>query len=500
MGGIAGHAHPVGDYAKQAEGATDLPALKEMANYFKTILDTEPKTMQYLRQEAVEWPRAGERIQQGGDTFLRTARDVKSLWIDAQGTAYMAAATVSANSISRSAEAITGSTAGGPSGGGKTDLAGQVDVLSNNLDTIRTSVATVITSIGNAIGAEMMSGGEAVTGVKMDLTPLQGALKQVGAQMDLLANQYLAFGQQVVTMANGIKWEGADDGGASAAGPKKDPSNRTAAPSATAPQSAPPGGTPPDTGGEGAPEAGGEGAPEGGAAGGETPGGGDPGLSGMPPIDTPQVPGISNLPPSTIPKPHVTPITPIPPLGAFQKSPVGGGKGGGGLGLGGLGGAKAGGGLGGAKVGGLKGIDSLPVAAKGIGEGSAGVTTGRAPTLNGQTSAGGSAGGAAGGGSPMMPPMSGAGAGGGGGGGKPGNGSTKPNGRQRQRAGGPTPGVPDRLRGKAGQRGGPAPAVVGKRRRTEAAAQILDEELWAVENGTIEAPAAEPQRVYRPAN
>jgi len=221
-------------------------------------------------------------------------------------------------------------------------------------------------------------------------------------------------------------------------------------------------------------------------------------LAGLPPVtDTPitSVPqGIAKTPLTSVP------ITPIPPVTPMAPLPVGGGKGGHFGGGGGKLGGGAGklGGLGGGKPGGLNGTGQIPSVAK-AGLGETVVGTGSPPSLSGSQSglSGGSGGSAGGMPPPMMPPMSGAGAGSGG---KPGNGSSKPNGRQRQRAGGPTPGVPDRLRGKSGQRGTPAPAALtGGRKRRGAersdAVQILDEELWAVDT-----TAAEPQRSYRPAN
>ncbi len=103
----------------------------------------------------------------------------------------------------------------------------------------------------------------------------------------------------------------------------------------------------------------------------------------------------------------------------------------------------------------------------------------------------------------MMPPMGGAGAAAGGGGrsSKPGSGAIRPNGRERNRSGGPTPGVPDRLRGKAGKKGTfPAvpvakPAARRDRDRPDTL-EILDEELWTVDT-TPEVTASDQQRNRR---
>jgi hypothetical protein len=134
---------------------------------------------------------------------------------------------------------------------------------------------------------------------------------------------------------------------------------------------------------------------------------------------------------------------------------------------------------------------------------------GRPPTAAtsspfGTTAAGGVPGGAPGGapgGSPMMPPMAGAGAGGGGTGrgAKPGVGSgIRPVNRKRKAQNGETPGVPVGLRGKAGRDlPGSFPMVpaTSRRRKDERekpaeTLQLLDEELWKVE----EAEAAEQKK------
>jgi hypothetical protein len=250
-----------------------------------------------------------------------------------------------------------------------------------------------------------------------------------------------------------------------------------------------------------------------------------PGGPGGPPLPPPGgLPLLPLAPPGTnglgngLPrKPPVLP--PLPPLGG--KGGLGGGPGGG-LGGGpgrGLGGGLGGGGLGGLGGGGLGGggLDG----GRGIGEGGLGKLGGDQPIPRagnetsapaqpgvgrppGSPTALGSTPGSATGGSPggtpppMMPPGAMGGAGGGGRGGKPGAGAIRPVNRKRRSADDETPGVPIGLRGKAGRSlpgAFPMPAATNRRRKDERerpaeTLQLLDEELWKVE----EAEAAEQQK------
>jgi hypothetical protein len=102
----------------------------------------------------------------------------------------------------------------------------------------------------------------------------------------------------------------------------------------------------------------------------------------------------------------------------------------------------------------------------------------------------------------MMPPGGMApGTGGGNRAGKPGAGTVRPVGRKRDRQQGDTPGVPAGLRGKAGRElpGAfpSAPASTRRRYEDEAAEtlQLLDEELWKVEESATAAPATQQRRL-----
>ncbi|MFK4084095.1 hypothetical protein ACI2LF_08320 [Kribbella sp. NPDC020789] len=503
---IAGEAHPAGMYGHQAAGTADIGAMKTMANYFKAIIDSEHKTTAVLAADAADWPLVGEALQRGGEDFYKVAGQVKELWTGAEADHYIGLAKTSSTSIQNSASAIAGGRQD-PTGRGGQSLTDQVAVLDRNVTTLQASITTVIENIVvvesylNSLGGMVLSA--VASGMKEDLlNGLRDQLKQVGEQMDQQDQQYLSYGQQVQAMAAGVKWEGVHGKAPGVGLPNRPGGTPPGGPANAAPPGADPGADPGAAPGAdpGAAAPGGDPGADPGAGPGGDPGGvpEGPELAGLPPVtDTPitSVPqGIAKTPLTSVP------ITPIPPVTPMAPLPVGGGKGGhvgGGAGKLGGGAGKLGG-LGGGKPGGLNGTGQIPSVAK-AGLGETVVGTGSPPSLSGSQSglSGGSGGSAGGMPPPMMPPMSGAGAGSGG---KPGNGSSKPNGRQRQRAGGPTPGVPDRLRGKSGQRGTPAAAALtGGRKRRGAersdAVQILDEELWAVDTA-----AAEPQRSYRPAN
>lgn len=146
-------------------------------------------------------------------------------------------------------------------------------------------------------------------------------------------------------------------------------------------------------------------------------------------------------------------------------------------------------------------------------------TTAQAPVLPGGTTAAGATAGPGGSAMPppMMPPAGMAGAGAGGGrGGRPGSSAVRPGGTGRVRPGGPPPGVPAGLLGKAGRAEAmgafpPLPASTAKAKRRQQdqieTLQLLDEELWTVEReapsttaplGGSPTPNARNQR--RPAN
>jgi hypothetical protein len=206
-------------------------------------------------------------------------------------------------------------------------------------------------------------------------------------------------------------------------------------------------------------------------------------------------PSIEKLAPPNIPATPNAPAAGLPIGGV----PVGG------LGGGGLGGA---GGVSGKKLdipkaGGVTGgvgDKPIPKAAERLSP-QATPSGGRAPGssagagLAGTSTPGGAG---AGGVPPMMPPGAGMGAGGGGRGGKSGaSGTIRPVGRQRDRRTDGTPGIPASLRGKAGKDlSGTFPAAPSTSRRRQETAptetlQLLDEDLWKVENDKT---AAQPRR------
>jgi hypothetical protein len=85
--------------------------------------------------------------------------------------------------------------------------------------------------------------------------------------------------------------------------------------------------------------------------------------------------------------------------------------------------------------------------------------------------------------------------------GKPGAGTIRPVGRKRDRQNGETPGIPAGLRGKAGKDlPGSFPAVPASTRRRQEqhpaadTLQLLDEDLWKVEQTEVAAAAPKPPR------
>ncbi|ADB29877.1 hypothetical protein Kfla_0758 [Kribbella flavida DSM 17836] len=299
------------------------------------------------------------------------------------------------------------------------------------------------------------------------------------------------------------------------------------------------------TGGAGDPAAA-EGGPAGGAggpgsAGGAPTGPGGTGLAGtgtLPKPPTSLPPG--SLPPGSLPgslpggfPPGGLPVggIPLPPVGTGTGSSAakgigagdqlkvpgatglsGGGLAGRGLSGGGLGGGGlSGGGLsgGGLSGGGLKGSDLTggrpggdpSVGDRPIPRASEPLTapqqqaTGRAPAAptgigTGAPAAPVTAGGAP----PMMPPGAAAAAPGGGRGGKAATGAVRPLARGRNRQAGETPGIPAGLRGRSSEQAFTAPTRRRPERDPQAETlQLLDEELWQVE----EPEAAAPKRARR---
>lgn len=358
---------------------------------------------------------------------------------------------------------------------------------------------------------------------------------QAGQGLNILAREYQTSGEQILASAQNLKWAGPGSGNTApgAGGPGTNAAGPTPAGGPTGAEPAGgPGATDAQPGGAdaagadaagadaemaGAGAAGGDAAAAdaGTGAGGLPTGAGGTGLAGLDTLPMPSTvrPGsfptqslpttpITSLPPGVIPIPPLTPIGPGMTIGKGKVPGPGGlvgGLGGGGLGRGGLAGSK--------------GINLPSTNLPSIGDQAiprAGeqlttpqqATTGRAPVAPGSTGLPTTAtpAGAGGGAPPPMMPPGGMGAGGNGRGGKPGTTPVRPNGRGRNRQTGETPGVPVGLRGKAGKgTAGAFPSVPANTRRRQdkdqpaETLQLLDEELWKVE----EAETAAPTQVRR---
>lgn len=530
-----------GSYAQEASGATELPALKAKAEEFEQLAAMEVQnTIPVLQQVDPRLTEAAGKLNTVQGDFWQSAGALLGTWHSKEAKDYETSAHNSAQSLAKSADELTGRTSGG-------GLGRQINTVIPNIQTAAANAKQLADEVRQL---DMIMTNEVVLA---DITPrlneLNAKLVQVGGDLDNLGAQYQQLGEQAKGMAGRMAWVGPHsevDGGAPSGNRGAGPGGAAAGPgggaggaaaggaaapggSADAGQAEAPAGAEGAGGRGGAEQAGGGAgeAPGGGA--GEVPGGaaGGPGgteLSGTAPPLAQPVP-LTPLPPiDPKPLPPITPLTPLTPLapistantgrgisGLGSGGGVGSGLGGGGLGGGGLGGRSGigsgiGSGLGGgAKLDGLKSLDQqIPTVAKpGTAEGVA--SAGRPPSPpdigTGSPTGGGTAGGS--GVPPMMPPMGGAGAAAGGGGrsSKPGSGAIRPNGRERNRSGGPTPGVPDRLRGKAGKKGTfPAvpvakPAARRDRDRPDTL-EILDEELWTVDT-TPEVTASDQQRNRR---
>ncbi|GAA1689558.1 hypothetical protein GCM10009745_38410 [Kribbella yunnanensis] len=486
-------------YARSAEINTSSPAqMVFVAQGFVDVLTGEvTKTVPAVRTDLTLWTDAATVLDRVGSNFWGSTMTLMGPWAkQAESAVYRTAAERSTKSLHDSADAITGSRAGGPSqAGGNLDSA--FGVIEGNINTVKTSATQVLQDAKNHQMA--MDNGPVLADVTAVENQLRANLVRVGEQMDQLALQYVAFGDQVKAVGSSVRWQGphSDVSGGAPPGSPGAPSNSPGGPAGAPTGEAPAGGETP--GGEDAGGAPGEAPGEaGGGPEGSAPGGDDTGLAGTPTLPAPPpVTPLRPLPPLDLtPVPPLTPLAPIGSVGGSSGTSAGGGRGGG-VGGGGLGG------LGGSKAGPLKPLDGLgqqqiPSVAKTTGTEGA-PSAGRAPTMPGGLTTGGTSGATGGGGMPppMMPPMAG-GAGGGGKAGKPGTGAVRPNGRERSRATGPTPGVPDRLRGKARNKGAFPVAVTRSsgRRDTDPVdgLQILDEELWTVEptGTTAEQPKPRP--------
>ncbi|MGQ0840903.1 WXG100 family type VII secretion target [Actinokineospora sp.] len=337
---------------------------------------------------------------------------------------------------------------------------------------------------------------------------------QSGQQMDQLATTYRTAEQAVIAAGSGGPWTGPlDSAGAPAGGAPGAPGALPAGgagPGAAAAGGDPAaaGGAPAAGAGGGAPAAGGGAPTGGGAPGGGTPGGG-PSLDGLAPGTAPILPPGLGQPPTSLP-----PLTPtLPPVGGGGLpiippiSAIGAAGGGGRSGAGGFNPRTAGLRVPGVSLGGL-GTPSIPQAAQPVAPVPTALTSGQPPALSqtagttqpttGQTV------GSGGGMPPVAPPMTGIA----GSGGKPGPGRADrkpPTGRGR--GPNPTPGLPTLLRGKAGKTdplGFPPPFHPTRRERAAdvPTIQLLDDELWQVEDAPVpavvgEQPKAPARRLAR---
>jgi hypothetical protein len=512
--------HGENNYAATANNVGTLAELQTEMDRLVKIADSEEQiTIRGLDAEAPLLVSAGTTISAAEESFGAAVTALLAVWTSAnESEMYRAASERSRASLATSAEALVGRDGGarvttlfeGLKNSIKTVATGARDTQKYVEQRIREFWMNPNTGAGVGAGDETAAsigaaaGGAAEMALLAELKPLVAA---VGDQLTQLGSQYQEVGRQVQAMAEGVKWDGprGDMGSTPPGGPTSIPSTAPGGSAGANPQL--PGGGPAGESQPGGSPAGQQ-QPGGGPASDQQPGGGQTGpggteLTGTTPTLPKPVPltpltPIAPLPPlDATPTPPVAPLTPLTPIAATGTARPGGGYPGR-AGLGGVGSLGTGG-AGGSKLGGLKPIDKLDqqipsVVKSGTSEGS--VSTGRAPSLPGGS--GGGAGGVTSAGSgvpPMMPPMGAAGAGGSGGGrgGKPASGAIRPTGRERNRTTGPTPGVPDRLRGKAGKRSAfpavPAARPTGRREldRPETL-QILDEELWTVDTAPEPTP------------
>ncbi|TDW90430.1 hypothetical protein EV137_4246 [Kribbella pratensis] len=509
-------------YAAEASGVgTGIAAIVTLAEKFEQLaLGEQRETAPGLEKLPERFAKASQALSTTHTQFRQAAASLLTGWRSkVESKVFEQAAEQSAKSLADSADELSGRVNGA-------SLGRQIPVVIQNINTAAANAtrvaaqARVQQTLMKESGAEQ---GLAIAEATGGFNPLDG-LKQdlitVGQGLDQVGQQYVMIGQQARGMADRVRWQGPH----SDAGPEGTPGTGPGTPGSV-PAGSPggaPGGTP--GGAPGGDEAGGG---AGGAAGGEagaggagegaegtggvgTPGGsGGMGLTGLPSATPTPLKPIAPLLPIDHAATPATSIGPLSPVGSHGLGSGAGGYIGGGAGRGIGSGIGSGGGIGGAglgaagrsKLGGIKplgvGDQQIPSVVKGGGQAQTASSVGQAPALPGSTGAA-PAGGAAGAGSgvpPMMPPMGGAAAGAGAGrGGKPGTGAIRPAGRERSRTGGPAPGVPDRLRGRAGKQpmfpAAPAAKSTAKRDHDRPETlQILDEELWSVEPETDVKPS-----------
>ncbi|MFI5736312.1 hypothetical protein ACIA49_39725 [Kribbella sp. NPDC051587] len=500
------------NYAANVSTTNDLGTLVSEMAEFNRKAQSGRKLLAPLSTSIQMWEKAGTAIGEYAGHFAIANQALERFYTSSDdSTEYYKAVRNTQVALDKSHNSITAGTAG----------TGIPDMLESARSTIQFTADTVqilqdyvteqVGLMKQANAPQAVDGGTEVNGmvyvptadeqktnIQNTINLIRPKVIQAGATLDYLADYLQSSGTSIVSASSQMKWVGPGAGAGAGAPPGGVPGG---APGGV------PGGAPTDAGGPAGQEAGG--APTDAGAGGETPGaggempGGDTGLAGMPTAPPPVMPPPVKMP--TVPSPHLPGMPPpvaMPPVAPLPVRPGTGARGIGRIGGGGPGGI--GGGIGGGPGkggGGLKtgnGFQQIPRAAQQVSAAPA-PSGGQAPTApTGLSSGAGAGAGSSGGGMPpMMPPMGGAGAGDG----RNGKGAPiRPVGRKRDRRDEETPGVPVGLRGRAGKDlPGAFPAVPANTRRRQDSGpaaetlQLLDEELWQVDEAEVAAPQATPR-------
>ncbi len=502
------------DYTAEAQGAQDLGALETAMLNTSRIAQSGLKLIDPLSTSVQMWTKAGTAIGEYTDHFVIANQAMYWPQTSNDSVEYHKAVESTRTGLVTSHDAITGGSAGGGIPLLLENVGRNIQYAADTVKAIQEYVdkqlAALAIANGPKTGGASKGGGVTSTPSAADQAAAKDAMFKLlkpevvraGGTLNSLGTFLRQSGKTLLSASSQLKWVGP---GAGAGAPGGVPGAAPGGVPSTAPGGVP-GGAPTDAGAPPGQDAGGAEA----GAGGETPGaggempGGDTGLAGMPPAAAPAMPPPVKLP--TIPGPNLPGMPPpvaIPPIAPLPVRPGTGARGIGRIGGGGPGGI--GGGIGGGPVkgdGGLKtgnGFQQIPRAGQQV-SATPVPSGGQAPAApSGLSSGSGAGAGSAGGGMPpMMPPMGGAGAGGGG---RNGKGSPlRPVGRRRERRDEDTPGVPVGLRGRAGKDlPGAFPAVPANTRRRQDSGpsaetlQLLDEELWQVDETEAAAPQATPR-------
>jgi hypothetical protein len=471
-----------------ADGAYAAMPLQAQAD----LMAKEVLVIDALNSKATMWTKAHTEITQASSSVGSATDALEPHWPDQAGDGFIVRTRNGKKTLdtwARNIESTNVSKA-------LTDL-GQLVFNTNEgvLDNLRKAQ--------EALAKAVVAPGQDAAAVKAAIEkPYQDANGQL---MDTLDKDYLAKAAVLRAAASGPEFEKAD-------------ANPTARPGGAAPGGESPGGG--DQGQQDSAQQGGEqaggGEEAGGAqAGGDQAGGADAGAGGAggaggePPVtglDDPSLSGglgaAPTVPPVNFPPNIPPPVTSVPgggglglPLVPSAGFGIGVRGGGGGVGGGGrIPGVNFGAGPTGA------GSNTIAAAATPVQPPTTPVQA-AAPVTPGLATQIGGAPGGPGGGMPMMPPMGGAGMGaaaGGGSGGGPGPGGVQRpgNGRRRDRDGGPTPGMPVALSGKAGRFDPHAFSVRSRAVESEhdpSTVQLIDEDLWQVSD-TAPAPVVGEQQ------